>query len=104
MNLYNEIVRCDKFLINYMDQVKLYENDFRILDRYRGFLEIVQLYELSLDRANRFLTQMFKEKEMIMFDSYENYILNSLKQNVIEFYIKEKPAYEVTMEYIKSIL
>ena len=99
--IYNELGRSDIVLIKYMDQVKFYENDFRILDRYRGFLEIVQLYELSLDKANRFLKQMFKEEEMIMFDTCDNYIVNSLRQNVIDFYIKEKP---VTIDYIKSIM
>lgn len=99
--LYNELGRSDTVLIKYMDQVKFYENDFRILDRYRGFLEIVQLYELSLDKASKFLKQMFKEEELIMFDICDNYIVNSLRQNVIDFYIKEKP---VTIDYIKSIM
>lgn len=99
--IYNELGRSGIVLIKYMDQAKFYENDFRILDRYRGFLEIVQLYELSLDKANRFLKQMFKEEELIMFDICDNYIVNSLRQNVIDFYIKEKP---VTIDYIKSIM
>ena len=99
--IYNDLGRIDIVLIKYMDQVKFYENDFRILDRYRGFLEIVQLYELSLDKASRFLKQMFKEEEMIMFDTCDSYIVNSLRQNVIDFYIKEKPA---TIDYIKSIM
>ena len=99
--IYNELGRSGIVLIKYMDQVKFYENDFRILDRYRGFLEIVQLYELSLDKASKFLKQMFKEEEMIMFDICDNYIVNSLRQNVIDFYIKEKP---VSIDYIKSIM
>jgi len=99
--VYNELGRSDIVLIKYMDQVKFYENDFRILDRYRGFLEIVQLYELSLDKANKFLKQMFKEEELIMFDIDDNYIVNNLRQHVIDFYIKEKP---VTIDYIKSIM
>lgn len=88
--IYNELGRTDIVLIKYMDQVKLYENDFRILDRYKGFLEMVEACELSLKDAVKMLHVIFKEEELAIFDEDANYIIYKLRQNVINEYIKHK--------------
>lgn len=88
--MYGELIRTDRVLIKYMDQVKLYENDFRILDRYKGFLEIVKEYDLSLRDAVRLLHQLFKEEELMIFDEDSDYLVSKLRQKVIDEYIKYK--------------
>lgn len=88
--IYNELGRTDVVLIKYMDQVKLYENDFKILDRYKGFLEIVKEYKLSLKDAVKLLHVLFKEEELTIFDETSDYLIYKLKQNVIDNYIEHK--------------
>ena len=86
--MYKELIRTDRCLINYMDQVKLYDEDFKILDRYRGYLEIVREYNLRDREAFLLLHQLFKDEELESFKDIENdYITDVLRKNVMRRYI-----------------
>jgi hypothetical protein len=74
-----------------MDQVKLYDEDFKILDRYRGYLEIVREYGLMDRSAFILLHQLFKEKELEMFKNNDgNYIVNILRRHVMNKYLNNE--------------
>ena len=89
--MYKELCRTDRCLIKYMNMVKLYDEDFKILDRYRGYLEIVREYDLKDRYAFILLHQLFKDKELELFkDDIDNHILNALRKNIITHYIDGK--------------
>ena len=44
MDLVNDLFKYNNVFIKYMNQVNLYEDDFRMLDRYRVFLEMMDVY------------------------------------------------------------
>lgn len=90
MNLVNDLFKYNHVLLKYMDQVKLYENDFKILDRYRGFLEIIKEYNLRGREAVILKHQLFKDEELKVFESNDNYIINCLRRHVIDEYIRCK--------------
>ena len=80
----------NNMLIKYMGEVKLSVEDFRILDRYKGYLEIVEEYKLN-DRDAIFLRrQLFKDSELELFKDNKNYIVNGLKRHLINEYMKYK--------------
>ena len=86
--MYRELCRTDIVLIKYMDQVKLYDEDFKILDRYRGYLSILREYKLRDREAFILLHQLFKDEELELFKDNENdYIINALRKNVIRRYL-----------------
>ena len=88
--MYKELIRTDKCLIKYMDMVKLYDKDFTILDRYRGYLEIIREYKLLRDReAFVLLHNLFKDEELELFkDNESDYIVNALRKNVMNKYLE----------------
>ena len=88
--MYKELCRTDRFLIKYMDQVKLYDEDFKILDRYRGYLEIIKEYSLIDRSAFILLHQLFKENELEIFKDKEDYILNMLRKHVMNKYLNNE--------------
>lgn len=88
--MYRELCRTDIVLIKYMDQVKLYDEDFKILDRYRGYLEIVREYNLKDRPAFILLHQLFKEKELEIFKDKGDYIVNALRKHVMNKYLNKE--------------
>ena len=87
--MYKELTRTDRCLIKYMDMVKLYDKDFTILDRYRGYLEIVREYKLKDREAFRLLHQLFKDEELELFkDDGNDPIVNILRKNVMNRYLE----------------
>ena len=80
----------NNILVKYMGEVNLSVEDFKILDRYKGYLEIVEEYKLN-DRDAIFLRrQLFKDSELELFKDNENYIVNGLKRHLINEYMKYK--------------
>lgn len=80
----------NNILVKYMGEVNLSVEDFKILDRYKGYLEIVEEYKLN-DRDAIFLRRhLFKDSELELFKDNENYIVNGLKRHLINEYMKYK--------------
>lgn len=100
--MYNELIRTDRCLIKYMDMVKLYDEDFAILDRYRGYLEIIREYKLRDREAFILLHQLFKDEELEIFKDVDDYIVNILRRQVMNFYLKEKPDLQNGIELLNS--
>ena len=98
--MYTELIRTDRCLIKYMDMVKLYDEDFRILDRYRGYLEIINSRNLKYLEAHFILKTLFKEEELDIFKDVDNYIVNILRRQVMHYYLKEKPDIQNGMKLI----
>ena len=87
--MYKELIRTDRCLIKYMDMVKLYDRDFTILDRYRGYLEIIREYDLKDRHAVVLLHKLFKAEELELFKVDENdYLVNALRKNVMNMYLE----------------
>lgn len=86
--MYRELCRTDRWLIKYMPMVKLYDKDFTILDRYRGYLEIIREYNIRDRDAFLLLHKLFNDKELELFKDDSDYILNALKRNVMNEYLK----------------
>ena len=101
-NVVDRIYRCDNVLIKYMNQVNLCDKDFKILDRYRGYLDILKDVGPTHLERHYLLNMMFKEGELEVFKDDDNYIVNSLRKDVIEFYLKDKPAIQVTVETLNK--
>ena len=86
--MYKELIRTDRCLIKYMDMAKLYDKDFSILDRFRGYLEIIREYDLKDRHAVVLLHKLFKDKELELFkDDGNDYIVNALRKNVMQHYL-----------------
>ena len=100
--MYNELIRTDRCLIKYMDMVKLYDEDFRILDRYRGYLEIINSRKMKYLEAHFILKTLFKESELEIFKDVDDYIVNILRRQVMNFYLKEKPDLQNGIELLNS--
>ena len=98
--MYEELTRTDRCLIKYMDMVKLYDEDFRILDRYRGYLEMIRECNLRDREAFILLHKLFKESELEIFKDVDNCIVNKLRKQVMYFYLKEKPDIQNGMRLI----
>jgi hypothetical protein len=80
----------NNMLIKYMGEVKLSVEDFKILDRYKGYLEIIEEYKLNVRDALFLRHQLFKDNELELFKDNENYIVNGLKRHIIDEYMKYK--------------
>ena len=101
--MYKELIRTDRCLIKYMYMAKLYDKDFIILDRYRGYLEIIREYKLRDREAFILLHKLFKESELEIFKDNENdYIIDALRKNVMRRYLKEKPDLQNGIELLNS--
>ena len=98
--MYKELTRTDRFLIKYMDMVKLYDEDFRILDRYKFYLEIIRECNLRDREAFVLLHKLFKESELEIFKDVDNYIVSILRRQVMQFYLKEKPDLQNGIELL----
>jgi hypothetical protein len=86
-----------------MDMAKLYDKDFIILDRYRGYLEIIREYKLRDREAFILLHKLFKDEELELFKDNENdYIIDALRKNVMRRYLKEKHDLQNGIELLNS--
>lgn len=93
MNLVNDLFKYNNVFIKYMDQVKLYEDDFRMLDRYRAFLEMMDVY-----RQDGLFTEprvIFAIKRSMgindeLFIESSDPIISGLRKNIIDNYLKNK--------------
>ena len=77
-------------LVKYMGEVNLSVEDFKILDRYKGYLEIIEEYKLNDRDAIILRHKIFKNKELELFKDDSNYIVNRLKKHLINEYLKYK--------------
>ena len=101
--MYKELIRTDRCLIKYMDMAKLYDKDFSILDRFRGYLEIIREYDLKDRHAVVLLHKLFKDKELELFkDDGNDYIVNALRKNVMQHYLKGKPDLQNGIKLLNS--
>lgn len=90
MDLVNDLFRYNNVFIKYMDQVKLYDEDFKILDRYRGYLEILREYNLRDREAFILLHQLFKDEELLIFNEIDDCIINALRKNLMNEYLNKE--------------
>ena len=77
-------------LVKYMGEVNLSVEDFKILDRYKGYLEIIEEYKLNHRDAIILRQKIFKNKELELFKDDSNYIVNGLKKHLINEYLNYK--------------
>lgn len=97
--MYKELIRTDRCLIKYMDMAKLYDRDFTILDRYRGYLEIVREYKLRDREAFILLHKLFKDEELELFKDNENdYIIDVLRKNVMRRYLNGETIIDLPVD------
>ena len=97
--MYKELIRTDRCLIKYMDMVKLYDKDFTILDRYRGYLEIIREYKLRDREAFILLHKLFKDEELELFKDNENdYIIDVLRKNVMRRYLDGETVIDLPVD------
>ena len=93
MDIVNDLFRYNNVFIKYMDQVNLYEDDFRMLDRYRAYLEIIKEFNME-GLFNEPRTRMILRKSIgisdDLFKESGNPIVDSLKNHVIKEYLKNK--------------
>lgn len=83
--------KLDNPLVVYMKEVNISVEEFKILDRYRGYLEILNEYKLKDRDAYYLLKKLFSEKELDIFKDVENYIVNGLRKHAMNYYLQNKP-------------
>ena len=93
MDVVNDLFKYNNVFIKYMDQVKLYEDDFRMLDRYRAFLDMMKEYRqeglfteprvvIAIKRSMGINDNLFIESD--------DPIVYGLRKNIIDNYLKNK--------------
>lgn len=93
MDIVNELFKYNNVFIKYMDQVNLYEEDFRMLDRYRAFIEFMK--ECNTEGLfNDPRTMMVVRRSMgvpdKIFIESGNHIIDGLKKHIMKEYIENK--------------
>ena len=93
MDLVNDLFKYNNVFIKYMDQVKLYEDDFRMLDRYRAFLEMMDVYRQDgLFTEPRVIIAIKRSMGINddLFIELDDPIVYGLRKNIIDTYLKNK--------------
>lgn len=93
MDLVNDLFKYNNVFIKYMDQVKLYEDDFRMLDRYRVFLEMMDVYrQEGLFTEPRVIIAIKRSMGINddLFIELGDPIVYGLRKNIINIYLKNK--------------
>ena len=91
--MYKELCRTDRFLINYMEDARLYEEDFRTLNKYKLFREMIEEHNIKDLRTLKGLTNLWGLQEntlekIIYTDICD--IVNELRKNVVMKYLENK--------------
>lgn len=91
MNLVSDLFKYNNVFIKYMDQVNLYEDDFRMLDRYQVFLDMMNEYRqagwfteprvvVTIKRSMGITDNLFIESgDPIVYELRKNVMINYLK-------------------------
>lgn len=93
MDLVNDLFKYNNVFIKYMDQVKLYEDDFRMLDRYRAFLEMMVICRQDgLFTEPRVIIAIKRSMGINddLFIELDDPIVYGLRKNIIDNYLKNK--------------
>lgn len=99
MDLVNDLFKYNNVFIKYMDQVKLYEEDFRMLDRYQTFLDMMNIWtKYNIYSHERLFTEprvIFAIKRSMginddLFIESGDPIISGLRRNIIDNYLKNK--------------
>ena len=93
MDIVNDLFRYNNVFIKYMDQVNLYEDDFRMLDRYQAFLDMMNEYrQEGLFTEPRVVVAIKRSMGINdnLFIESGNPIVYELRKNVIDNYLKNK--------------
>ena len=93
MNLVNDLFKYNNVFIKYMDQVKLYEDDFRMLDRYQVFLDMMNEYRQAgwfiEPRVSVAIKRSMGIDDNLFIESGDP-IIYGLRKNIIYNYLKNK--------------
>lgn len=93
MDLVNDLFKYNNVFIKYMDQVKLYEDDFRMLDRYRAFLDMMNEYRqeglFTEPRVVVAIKRSMGINDNLFIESGDP-IVYGLRKNIITNYLKNK--------------
>ena len=93
MDLVNDLFKYNNVFIKYMDQVKLYEDDFRMLDRYRVFLDMMNEYRqeglFTEPRVVVAIKRSMGINDNLFIESGDP-IVYGLRKNIITNYLKNK--------------
>lgn len=93
MDLVNDLFKYNNVFIKYMDQVKLYEDDFRMLDRYRVFLDMMnECRQEGLFTEPRVVVAIKRSMGINdnLFIESGDPIISGLRRNIIDIYLKNK--------------
>lgn len=92
MDLVNDLFKYNNIFIKYMDEAKLYEEDFENLNKYRAINELAKEYNIKDPYDIRSIMQMWKlDPDAIarLYDKDIDSIVNELRRNVIKRYLEE---------------
>ena len=93
MDLVNDLFKYNNVFIKYMDQVKLYEDDFRMLDRYQAFLDMMNEYRqeglFTEPRVVVAIKRSMGINDNLFIESGDP-IVYELRKNIIDNYLKNK--------------
>lgn len=94
MDLVNDLFKYNHVFIKYMDQVKLYDDDYRILDRFQGFLNILEEFKENLGYYPDMRQQAMLRKNLNIVNPFEldesNYLVSKLKVYACKLYLENK--------------
>lgn len=91
MNIVEDIIKYKSPLIKYMDQVVIYDSDFKLLDRYRGVYEMAKLFGISGRQFAIIKSTMFKKHELERLEyKDDNYIVYCLRRYLMQHYLENK--------------
>lgn len=93
MDLVNDLFKYNNVFIKYMDQVRLYEDDFRMLDRYQAFLDMMNEYRqeglFTEPRVVVAIKRSMGINDNLFIESGDP-IVYELRKNIITNYLKNK--------------
>ena len=93
MDLVNDLFKYNNVFIKYMDQVRLYEDDFRMLDRYQAFLDMMNEYRqeglFTEPRVVVAIKRSMGINDNLFIESGDP-IVYELRKNIIDNYLKNK--------------
>lgn len=92
MDLVNDLFRYNNIFIKYMDEAKLYEEDFENLNKYRAINELAKEHNIKDPSTIRSIMQMWKLDpyaiERLCNKDIDG-IVNELRRNVVRKYLEE---------------
>lgn len=92
MDLVNDLFRYNNIFIKYMDEAKLYEEDFENLNKYKAIIEMTKEYNIKDPHVVRSIMQMWKldpyAVERLCNKDIDG-IVNELIRNVVIRYLEK---------------